>query len=1182
MTIAHSPEVEIRNRLRQQVLAPESECLLNLSMRAAIAPAQRERMVQQATTWIEAVRRAKNSNLMEAFMAQYGLTTEEGVALMCLAEALLRVPDAATVSALIDDKISPYAWRSHVGAATSALVNASTLGLWATSEILKSTDQPITKVIRQTVKKLGEPVVRRAVALAMKELGRQFVLGQTMAAAIKQGKSWQKQGYTYSFDMLGEAAKSEADALRYFTAYRNAIDNLAGQCHSSLIEDNPGISVKLSALYARYEPLQKPQVMTILVERTRTLARLARAANMGFNIDAEESDRLDLSLDVIEAVLADPELAGWDGFGVVVQAYNKRASAVIDWLHAVALRLDRRLMVRLVKGAYWDAEIKRAQVLGLAGFPLFTRKAATDLAYISCAKQLFELSDQLYPQFATHNAHTLAAVLELAPAGARYEFQRLHGMGENLHAIVRKQAQTRCRIYAPVGSHEELLAYLVRRLLENGANSSFVNQIGDANVPAAELAQDPFDALPRLINQGQHRAVRSPVGLFGTSRANSLGVDLNDVLALDTLNSQRALWADHLWQAAATLPNAPSDPTALLRFNPANLTQAVGRVSDATKHQVDAALDLLEQASPMAKADRLQALRITADLFESHYPELFALLAREAGKTLADAVGEVREAIDFLRYYADQAELQTNDAGLGLVVCISPWNFPLAIFVGQVAAALAMGNRVIAKPAEQTPLIAARAVELMYDAGIARDNLVLLPGSGVEIGTRLLSDARIKGVCFTGSTGTAQIIHKNIAAHLDTSTPLVAETGGLNAMIVDSTALPEQAVRDIVASGFQSAGQRCSALRILYIQEDIADKVIPILVGAMDLLTLDDCWQASTDIGPLIDAAAQNKVQNYIDQQKSAGNLIKQLRAPSGGYFVGPALIRVSGIADLGEEIFGPVVHVARFKAEDYGSIIDAINASGYGLTFCLHSRIEQRIAQTCRSIHVGNTYINRNQIGAVVGSQPFGGEGLSGTGPKAGGPHYLATFAQPSRAFGAQTANDLNHLPAVLVQQALTALTPASAEIVAEPINLPGPTGESNRLTLWSRGVFICLGPDAQTLQQQYEAVRAAKGRALLIGPDLGVPDWLNASLTDGSALALVGQLAPNDLASLTGFVGLLSNQAEPIQRSLRQALAQRAGALLPLLTVPVRLSSLVIERHVSIDTTASGGNAELLTIAE
>ncbi|WP_320821696.1 bifunctional proline dehydrogenase/L-glutamate gamma-semialdehyde dehydrogenase PutA [Reinekea sp.] len=1182
MTTSQNPEVEIRNRLRQQVLAPESQCLADLSMRAAIDPAQRERMVQQAITWIEAVRRAKNSNLMEAFMAQYGLTTEEGLALMCLAEALLRVPDAATVSALIDDKISPYAWRNYVGEASSALVNASTLGLWATSEILKSTDQPIAKVLRQTVKKLGEPVVRRAVALAMKELGRQFVLGQTMPAAIKQGKGWQNQGYTYSFDMLGEAAKTEADAQRYFTAYRDAIDCLAGQCHSNLIEDNPGISVKLSALYARYEPLQKAQVMTVLVERTRTLARLARASNMGFNIDAEESDRLDLSLDVIEAVLSDPELAGWDGFGVVVQAYNKRASAVIDWLHALALRLDRRLMVRLVKGAYWDAEIKRAQVLGLAGFPLFTRKAATDLAYISCAKQLFDLRDQLYPQFATHNAHTLAAVLELAPEGARYEFQRLHGMGENLHAIVRKQAQTRCRIYAPVGSHEELLAYLVRRLLENGANSSFVNQIGDANVRAADLAQDPFAALPRLINQGQHRAVRSPLELFGSSRANSLGVDLNDVLALDTLDRERTLWVDHLWQAAATVATGPEAPAAQLRFNPANLTQAVGRVSEASIGQVETALDLLEGASPMPKAERLQALRTTADLFESHYPELFALLAREAGKTLADAVGEVREAIDFLRYYADQAEQQSTDTGLGLVVCISPWNFPLAIFVGQVAAALAMGNRVIAKPAEQTPLIAARAVALMYEAGIARDNLVLLPGSGVKLGNRLLSDARIKGVCFTGSTGTAQIIHKNIAAHLDPSTPLVAETGGLNAMIVDSTALPEQAVRDIVASGFQSAGQRCSALRMLYIQDDIADKVIPMLKGAMDLLTLGDCWHTTTDVGPLIDAAALTKIQAYIDQQDDEGNLIKQMSAPSNGYFVGPALIRVTGIADLGEEIFGPVIHVARFKAADYDGVIKAINDSGYGLTFCLHSRIEQRIAQTCQAIKVGNTYINRNQIGAVVGSQPFGGEGCSGTGPKAGGPHYLPIFTQPSAATEAPTPNTLANLPSAHIQQALAALIPASAQVVSGPIDLPGPTGESNRLTLWSRGVFICLGPDAQTLQQQYESVRAAKGRALLIGPDLGVPDWLSAGLADGDALALVGQLDPADLASLSGFIGLLSNQSEPIQRALRQALAHRAGALLPLLTVPVRLSNLVIERHVSIDTTASGGNAELLTVSE
>ncbi|WP_332687543.1 bifunctional proline dehydrogenase/L-glutamate gamma-semialdehyde dehydrogenase PutA, partial [Devosia sp.] len=876
----------------------------------------------------------------------------------------------------------------------------------------------------------------------------------------------------------------------------------------------------------------------------------------GLSIDAEEADRLDLSLDIIAEVLATPELAGWDGFGVVVQAYGKRVLPLIDWLDATAKSLGRRIMVRLVKGAYWDAEIKRAQVIGLDGYPVFTRKAATDISYIAAAKKLMAAAS-IYPQFATHNAHTASAVLHLAAEAGRgtdtYEFQRLHGMGERLHEVLRTEHGIRTRIYAPVGAHKDLLAYLVRRLLENGANGSFVYQIADEHIPASVVAEDPTGkilSLPSLPLKGRagegvavpdhsaipNPAIPSPAAIFAP-RQNSTGLDLTDPIAFPAMQSARAAFATTQWHAEP-LFTSPSGgevgaqrrvrgPSAILT-NPAAPTDILGTVTNATQADIATAITAAttSQWSTTPVATRASLLRATADLYESHRPELFALLAREAGKSWSDAVAEVREAVDFLRYYADEAEAQPLASPRGPFAAISPWNFPLAIFTGQIAAALVAGNPVLAKPAPQTPLIAFRAVQLMHEAGIPADAIQLLPGAG-EVGTALTSDPAIAGVVFTGSLPTAHRIDRAMAANLAPTAPLIAETGGLNAMIVDSTALPEQAVRDILASAFQSAGQRCSALRVLYLQEGAAERTIEMLKGAMDELTIGNPWDLSTDIGPVIDEAARSKIQAHIDSYEHSGNLIHRLKTPGQGTFVAPTVLRITGIEELREEIFGPVLHVATFKADQLDGVIEAINDSGYGLTFGLHTRISSRVRKVSTEIHAGNIYINRNQIGAVVGSQPFGGEGLSGTGPKAGGPHYLPRFT-------------LGH-----------------GHIEVAPQSLPGPTGESNIMHTVPRGALVCLGPT--------EADRAAQ----------------HALAEDAGCIPLAFDLDLDALSMATTFDAVAWFGDVDTLRTIRRALADRDGPILPLLTSASETARLQLERHVCIDTTAAGGNASLMAQA-
>ncbi|CAM5509280.1 bifunctional proline dehydrogenase/L-glutamate gamma-semialdehyde dehydrogenase PutA [Frigidibacter albus] len=1064
---------DIWHRLDTGTLAPEGPLLAGLIASAGLDAATRARIAARGADLVRAIRADARPGLMEVFLAEYGLSTDEGIALMCLAEALLRVPDAGTMDALIEDKIAPSDWSRHLGGSASTLVNASTWALMLTGKVLDDREPGVAGHLRAAIRRVGEPVIRAAVARAMKEMGRQFVLGESIRAAMTRAEKLEAQGYTYSYDMLGEAARTAEDAARYAKSYAAAIAAIAGACTTGDVRSNPGISVKLSALHPRYEVAQEARVMAELVPVVQALARDAARAGMGFNIDAEEADRLTLSLKVIEAVLADPELAGWDGFGVVVQAYGRRAGATLDWLHALAVKLGRRIMVRLVKGAYWDAEVKRAQVLGLTDFPVFTRKSATDVSYIANAAKLLAMTDRIYPQFATHNAHTVAAILEMATDPAAYEFQRLHGMGERLHDIVHRAEGTRCRIYAPVGAHRDLLAYLVRRLLENGANSSFVHQIVDAAVPPETVAACPFAATEALLPDAANPAIRPGPALFAPERPNSRGFDLTDAATLAAIEAARAPFFTDTPTAAPLIaaPLAAADPQPL--HSPAT-GALIGHVAPATPADTNAALAAATPWDAPA-ATRAEILMRAAGLYEDHFGEIFALLAREAGKTLPDAVAELREAVDFLRYYAAQGATLTAPAR-GTVTCISPWNFPLAIFTGQIAAALAAGNAVLAKPAEQTPLIAHLATRLLHRAGVPPTALQLLPGAGRVIGAALTADPRINGTVFTGSTATARAIRSAMASATAPGTPLIAETGGLNAMIVDSTALPEQAVRDIIASAFQSAGQRCSALRCLYVQEDIAAPLLHMLSGAMDELVLGDPLNLATDIGPVIDAVALARIRAHVARARSEGRLVKELAAPASGTFAAPAILRISGIADLAEEIFGPVLHVATFRAGDLPSVVAAINASGYGLTFGIHSRIDGRVQEVTAALRVGNLYVNRNQIGAVVGSQPFGGEGLSGTGPKAGGPDYLPRLtAAPRIEVTARPAAPEDE-PALQVR--LTAAAPGPAPAHAQ--TLPGPTGESNRLSLHPRAPLLCAGPGPEAASAQAAAIRALGGTAV------------------------------------------------------------------------------------------------------
>ena len=1137
-------DTDIRRAIDLATYADEDLTVARLTELAQLSETDRARIVERAADLVRDIRGQSSPGLMEVFLAEYGLSTEEGIALMCLAEALLRVPDADTIDALIEDKIAPSDWGKHMGHSASPLVNASTWALMLTGKVLEDERPGLVGTLRGAVRRLGEPVIRTATGRAMKEMGRQFVLGETIQSAMDRAAGMEKKGYSYSYDMLGEAARTDTDATRYHLSYSRAITAIANACTNADIRDNPGISVKLSALHPRYEVAQREQVMDVLVPRLRSLALLAKSAKMGLNIDAEEADRLSLSLDVIETVLSEPALAGWDGFGVVVQAYGQRASHTLDFLNDLATRLDRKIMVRLVKGAYWDTEIKLAQVEGVDGFPVFTSKAATDISYIANARKLLSMTDRIYPQFATHNAHTAAAILEMGKDQKdEFEFQRLHGMGESLHGIILKNEGTRCRIYAPVGAHRDLLAYLVRRLLENGANSSFVNQIVDEDVPPEVVARDPFEA---ISDETPHL----PTGpeLFLPERKNSMGFDLAHQPTLDAIDAARGPFANHKWDVGPILAGdaAPEKPEPII--NPADPADHPGTVATASAADIESALASANpwDASP---EERAKILNKVADLYEENYGELFAAIHREAGKSVLDAVAELREAVDFLRYYAANAP---QGAPVGTFTCISPWNFPLAIFTGQISAALAAGNAVLSKPAEQTPIISALAVGLMHKAGVPKEALQLLPGGG-EVGAALTSDPRVNGVAFTGSTATAMKIRAAMAENLAPGAPLIAETGGLNAMIVDSTALPEQAVQAIVESAFQSAGQRCSALRCLYVQEDIADSFIEMLTGAMDALNIGRPWDLSTDVGPVIDETARSGIAEHIQTARAEGRLIHERKTPNAGTYIAPTLIKVGGIQDMEREIFGPVLHLATFKSKQLDDVIDRVNATGYGLTFGLMTRIDDRVQYVTDRVHAGNMYVNRNQIGAIVGSQPFGGEGLSGTGPKAGGPNYLSRFtAHPAPQNGGDWPRDMGP------EDLQGALDKANADKAQRrnALVLPGPTGESNRLTTHTREAVLCLGPGPDTAAEQARLVEG-----------LG-----------GIAVQATGHVAPEALSTMGGLSGALWWGDDTTARAYAQALARRAGPILPLITGQPDAGHVLHERHVCVDTTAAGGNAALL----
>ncbi|MBN1005792.1 bifunctional proline dehydrogenase/L-glutamate gamma-semialdehyde dehydrogenase PutA [Amphritea pacifica] len=1201
---------QCRTEIREHYLANETQVIRGLMANARMTAEDRKQISANAAQLVTTVRNESSPSMMEKFLGEYGLTTKEGVALMCLAEALLRVPDSMTIDALIEDKVASGNWGEHLGKSKSSLVNSSTWALLLTGKLIApAEDKGVTQTLRAMVKRLGEPVVRTAVGQAMKELGRQFVLGRTIEEATKNARKLEKQGYSYSYDMLGEAARTDADAVRYHQAYSVAIGKLAPACIHSDIRMNPGISVKLSALHARYEFGQRERVMTELVERTKTLALQAKEANMGFNIDAEEQDRLDLSLDIIEAVLSDEALAGWDGFGIVVQAFGPRASFVLDWLYALATRLDRKIMVRLVKGAYWDAEIKRSQELGLDGFPVFTRKVNSDVSYLCCAEKLLAMTDRIYPQFATHNAHSVSGILHLARDldNKQFEFQRLHGMGESLHDTVLKGEGTRCRIYAPVGAHRDLLAYLVRRLLENGANSSFVNQIVDTRIKPEDIARDPFSVVEAMGENISSTAISRPVDLFGDKRKNAKGWDITDPVTIAELEAQQAEFKTAQWHAAPVIAGASQGGESSADYNPALPEDCVGQVVTASPEDIETAIVAAQNGyaswSQKSASERADCLRRVADLFEQNAPELFTLATREAGKTLRDAVGEVREAVDFARFYANEAE-RNESAGeaRGVITCISPWNFPLAIFSGQVLAAIAAGNAVLAKPADQTPLIAARAVELMHEAGIPADVIQLLPGSGVAVGAPLTSDSRIAGVCFTGSTVTAQRINRVMAENLAPDAPLVAETGGMNAMIVDSTALPEQVVRDVLASSFQSAGQRCSALRVLYLQKDIADNLLEMLFGAMDELRLGDPALLSTDVGPVIDQAAKAKIEAHCAKYAARGRVLKSLSIPEQGLFVAPAVIKLDSISELEEEIFGPVLHVVTFEAENINKVVDAINATGYGLTFGLHTRVDNRVAQICNRIRVGNIYVNRNQIGAIVGSQPFGGEGLSGTGPKAGGPEYVKRFMQtetaasvPSKLIPAVTAgalqpaiDSLNNSKWAMDTRRIEKLKElfSGADILFsslehEPQPMPGPTGELNVLSTHARGTVLCLGPDLKSAMHHALLALSQGNAVVVIAP--GAEAECQAAIAGGLPVrAISGLVEPQALATVSGFAAVASCADTVVLQAYRVALASRDGVLIPLITERNASERFTLERHLCIDTTAAGGNASLIAASE
>ena len=1224
MSLPGLAEDELRRRIRALARADEDECVAALLAQADAAPGDAAKVVATAAGLIETIRERQRYRAgINALLNEYSLSSREGVVLMCLAEALLRVPDRVTADRLLRDKLGSGDWRSHVGNSQSLFVNASAWGLLLTGKVVRLREQDTEsawRMLRQTVGRAGEPAIRAAMRLAMKIMGTQFVLDTDIGSALEKARERESRGYRYCYDRLGEGARTSADAHAYFLAYREAVDAVGRHAGAADPVAAPGVSVKLSALHPRFELAQAGRVRAELVPRVLELAVAARAHNIGLGIDAEEAGRLDITLEVFEAVYCDPQLGGWEGFGLAVQAYHKAAPAVIDWLAALAARHGRRIMVRLVKGAYWDAEIKHAQIQGLAGYPVYTRKASTDVAYLVCAARLLAQRERLYPQFATHNAHSAAAVLALAGAPGGFEFQRLHGMGEELYEELMEQrgVPVPVRIYAPVGVHRDLLAYLVRRLLENGANSSFVHNLADDALASTTLAADP-NAKLRALDHYANRGIALPPALFGTARANARGVDLHDY---DELHGFAAGMGT--WRASAARLGSADGAGCVPVINPADHREVLGHYVPSGGHDIELAAARAHAAAAgwalTPVAARADCLRRAADLMEDALAELAGFCVKEAGKTLPDALGEVREAIDFCRYYAVEAQALLDAHGHALaprgpILCISPWNFPVAIFTGQVAAALVTGNPVIAKPAEQTTLVALRVTELFHQADVPRDVLQLLCGPGEPVAARLLPDARIAGVMFTGSTEVARHLAAQLATRGGARALLIAETGGQNAMVVDSTALPEQVVDDVIASGFNSAGQRCSALRVLYVQHEIADRLIHMLAGAMSELRIGDPAHGETDIGPIIDQRSRARLQAHVERLAGRARLLHACKLSADcdeGSFFAPHLFEIDAIERLPREVFGPVLHLVRYRAADLEQLPRRINAAGYGLTFGIHSRIQTSIHLMARELAVGNVYVNRNMIGAVVGVQPFGGRGLSGTGPKAGGPLYLGRLLRavpahppryrplpdettgelpeafdcramvhalaelqqewrhsdmharlgPARALHERIAHDpfrehdARETFAAQVRQLMR-----QAEAIGQPRVLPGPTGESNTLHFGARGVLACVcregAGESDALLPALAALLA--GNAVLFLSDaatgalaLAVRNLLaEAGFADG----LTAHHALPDIAGMQAVIaacamdGVLCHGDPALAQRLSRTLVARTGVAPPLI---------------------------------
>ncbi|EMN4129610.1 MULTISPECIES: trifunctional transcriptional regulator/proline dehydrogenase/L-glutamate gamma-semialdehyde dehydrogenase [Providencia] len=1239
------PQSVKRSAITSAYRIPETQALPMLLQQAQLPAEQADAAHQLAYSIAEKLRNQKNgigrSGLVQGLLQEFSLSSQEGVALMCLAEALLRIPDKATRDALIRDKISTGNWQSHLGQSSSMFVNAATWGLLFTGKLVSTHNEAkLSSSLNRIISKSGEPLIRKGVDMAMRLMGEQFVTGETIAQALANARKLEEKGFRYSYDMLGEAALTEKDAQDYMVSYQQAIHAIGKASNGRGIYEGPGISIKLSALHPRYSRAQYSRVMEELYPRLLSLVLQAHQYDVGINIDAEEADRLEISLDLLEKLCFEPKLAGWNGIGFVIQAYQKRCPFVIDSIIDLAERSKRRLMIRLVKGAYWDSEIKRAQVDGLEGYPVYTRKVYTDVSYLACARKLLSVPNLIYPQFATHNAHTLAAIYQIAGKNyypGQYEFQCLHGMGEPLYEqVVGKVADGKlnrpCRIYAPVGTHETLLAYLVRRLLENGANTSFVNRIADATIPLDELVADPVKEVVELSKvEGQiglpHPKIALPRDLYGQCRVNSMGLDLSNEHRLASLSSA-LLTAAMQEKLAQPLLGGDYQTTEAAEnrvpvINPACHSDIVGHVREATLEEAEYALNIASDAGAIwfatPPSERAAILLRAADIMEQQLQPLLDVLVREAGKTYANAISEVREAVDFLNYYATQVrdDFDNNThRPLGPVVCISPWNFPLAIFTGQIAAALAAGNTVLAKPAEQTPLIGSIAISILHQAGIPREVLQFLPGKGETIGAKLVGDTRVRGVMFTGSTEVAGLLQRNIAGRLDAQgrpTPLIAETGGLNAMIVDSSALTEQVVTDVVASAFDSAGQRCSALRILCVQEDVADRTIRMLKGAMEECRMGNPEHLYTDIGPVIDSEAKENIEQHIQQMRSKGKEVFQavfnhnedLHEQSEGTYVKPTLIELDNVSELKKEIFGPVLHVVRYKREQLVDIIEQINAAGYGLTLGVHTRIDETINQVVARAKVGNLYVNRNMVGAVVGVQPFGGEGLSGTGPKAGGPLYLYRLLseRPDNAVSrtlerqdSELALDATARPILLESfNALsTWLEKQEHHIESEVLEqfarhaqagtsrlLPGPTGEKNTYTLTPRGTILCLSDNEKDCLVQLAGVLASGCQALW--PESEIHQKLYKSLPEKVRHAVA---MTKNWQEHHGHIEAVIYHGDSDQlKVVCESIAQRKG---PIISVQgfergetnLLLERLVHERSLSINTAAAGGNASLMTI--